>query len=149
MNFWKNLKRPFFILAPMADVTDMAFRQIVCETGKPNVFFTEFVSADGLCSEKGRPKLLPHLKFGENEPPSVAQFFGSKPENFYKCAQLAVELGSYGIDINMGCPAGKLVQQDSGAGVMLNPALAEEIIRETKRGAGNLPVSVKTRIGYN
>lgn len=133
----------------MADVTDMAFRQIVCETAKPDVFYTEFVSADGLASEKGRPKLLPHLKFGENERPIVAQFFGSKPENFYKAAQLAVELGFDGIDINMGCPAGKIVKQDSGAGLILNPSLAQEIIRETKRGAGNLPVSVKTRIGYN
>ncbi len=133
----------------MADVTDTAFRQVVLETGKPDVFYTEFVSADGLCSEKGRPKLLPHLKFSENERPIVAQFFGSKPENFYTCAQLAVELGFDGIDINMGCPAGKVVKQDSGAGLILNPALAQQIIRETKRGAGSLPVSVKSRIGYN
>ena len=133
----------------MADVTDMAFRQIICETGKPDVLFTEFVSCDGLCSEKGRPKLMPHLKFGENERPIVAQFFGANPENFYKCAQLAVELGFDGIDINMGCPAGKVVKHDSGAGLILNPELAKEIIRETKRGAGGLPVSVKTRIGYN
>lgn len=133
----------------MADVTDMAFRQVIVQSGKPDVLFTEFVSCDGLCSEKGRPKLLPHLKFKENERPIVAQFFGSKPENFYKCAQLAVELGFDGIDINMGCPAGKIVKQDSGAGLILNPELAKEIIRETKRGAGELPVSVKTRIGYD
>jgi tRNA-dihydrouridine synthase len=79
----------------------------------------------------------------------VAQFFGSKPENFYFCAKLAVELGFDGIDINMGCPAGKIVKQDSGSGLILNPKLAQEIIRETKQGAGDLPVSVKTRIGYN
>ena len=133
----------------MADVTDMAFRQVIVECGQPDVLYTEFVSCDGLCSEKGRPKLLPHLKFKENERPIVAQFFGSKPENFYKCAQLAVELGFDGIDINMGCPAGKIVKQDSGSGLILNPSLAQEIIRETKRGAGDLPVSIKTRIGYN
>src|SRR3989344_3855972 len=148
-NFWKQLEKPFFILAPMADVTDMAFRQIIVETGKPDVLFTEFVSCDGLCSEKGRPKLMPHLKFGENERPIVAQFFGATPENFYKCAQLTVELGFDGIDINMGCPSGKIVKHDSGAGLILNPELAKEIIRETKRGAGGLPVSIKTRIGYN
>ena len=147
--FWQKLKRPFFILAPMADVTDMAFRQIVVEIGKPDIFFTEFVSVDGLCSEKGLPKLLPHLKFKENERPIVAQFFGSKPENFYKCARLAVGLGFDGIDINMGCPAGKIVKQDSGAGLILQPEVAKKIIQETKRGAGKLPVSVKTRIGYN
>jgi nifR3 family TIM-barrel protein len=148
-NFWKQLPKPFFILAPMADVTDMAFRQIVVECGKPDVLYTEFVSADGLASEKGRPKLLPLLKYQENERPIIAQFFGSKSENFYKAAQLAVELGFDGIDINMGCPAGKIVKQDSGAGLILNPILAQEIIRETKRGARNLPISVKTRIGYN
>jgi len=148
-NFWGKLKKPYFILAPMADVTNSAFRQIICDTGKPDVFYTEFVSADGLCSEKGRPKLMPHLVFKENERLIVAQFFGANPENFYKCAQLAVELGFDGIDINMGCPAGKIVKHDSGAGLIRNPELAKEIIRETKRGAGGLPVSVKTRIGYN
>ena len=155
-NFWQKLtlrqaqgkKRPFFILAPMADVTDMAFRQIILSCAKPDVFFTEFVSADGLCSEKGKPKLMPHLKFKKNERPIVAQFFGANPDNFYKCAKLAKKLGFDGIDINMGCPAGKIVKHDSGAGLMRNPELAKEIIRETKRGSGGLPVSVKTRIGY-
>lgn len=140
---------PFFVLAPMADVTDMAFRQIVVECGKPDVLYTEFVSADGLCSAKGRPKLLPHLKFKENERPIVAQFFGNDPEKFYECAKLAVELGFDGIDINMGCPAGKVVKKGDGASLILNPELAQSIIRETKRGAGSLPVSVKTRIGFN
>src|SRR3989338_4834772 len=148
-NFWEKLKGPYFILAPMADVTDSAFRQIVLNCSPPDVFYTEFVSADGLCSEKGKPKLMPHLAFKENERPIVAQFFGANPENFYKCAQLAVELGFDGIDINMGCPAGKIVKHESGAGLIRNPELAKEIIRETKRGAGSLPVSVKTRIGYN
>ncbi|MBX4190009.1 tRNA-dihydrouridine synthase [Candidatus Parcubacteria bacterium] len=148
--FWKQLKKPFFTLAPMMDVTDLAFRQIVIECGRPDVFFTEFVSCDGLCSEIGRPKLLPHLKFKENERPIVAQFFGSKPENFYKCAQLAVELGFDGIDINMGCPENRVVsKQGAGAALILKPELAQEIIKETKRGAGDLPVSVKTRIGFN
>jgi len=142
----------------MADVTDMAFRQIIVSCGKPDVFYTEFVSVDGLCyalKNSGskileiQAKLMPHLKFKENERPIVAQFFGSKPENFYKCAQLAVKLGFDGIDINMGCPAGKIVKNDSGAGLILNPELAKEIIRKTKKGSGDLPVSVKTRIGYN
>src|SRR3989344_7348518 len=109
-NLWQKLKRPFFILAPMADVTDSAFRQIVLSCGRPDVLYTEFVSCDGLCSEKGRPKLMPHLKFKEDERPIVAQFFGATPENFYKCAQLAVELGFDGVDVNMGCPAGKIVK---------------------------------------
>lgn len=155
-NFWEKLTvlrqaqgKPFFILAPMADVTDMAFRQIVVSCSKPDVLYTEFVSCDGLCSEKGKPKLMPHLAFKENERPIMAQFFGANPDNFYKCAQFAVELGFDGIDINMGCPAGKIVKHDSGAGLIRNPELAKKIIQETKRGAGSLPVSVKTRIGYN
>ena len=127
----------------------MAFRQIVVSCGKPDVMFTEFVSCDGLCSEIGKPKLLPHLKFSDNERPIIAQFFGSKPENFYRCAQLAVELGFDGIDINMGCPASKVLKQGSCASLILNPELAKNIIAETKRGADSLPVSVKTRIGYH
>ena len=79
-NFWGQLEKPFFVLAPMADVTDMTFRQIICETGKPDVFYTEFVSAAGLCSEKGRPKLLPHFKFGENERAIFAHKFRSVPQ---------------------------------------------------------------------
>lgn len=156
-NFWTELKKPFFVLAPMADVTDSAFRQIIIECGrstgltvnKPDIFYTEFISCDGLCSEKGKSKLMPHLAFKNNERPIVAQFFGANPENFYKCAQLAVELGFDGIDINMGCPAGKIVKHYSGAGLIRTSELAKEIIRETRRGAGGLPVSIKTRIGYN
>src|SRR3989338_1390608 len=148
-NFWQKLNRPFFILAPMADVTDSAFRQIILSCGKPDIFYTEFVSADGLCSEKGKLKLVPHLAFKKNERPIVTQFFGANPENFYKCAQIAVKLGFDGIDINMGCPDRKVLKQGGGAALILKPELAKEIIRETKRGADNLPVSVKTRIGYN
>lgn len=154
--FWEKLKtlrqaqgKPFFILAPMADVTDMAFRQIVISCGKPDVLYTEFVSADGLASEKGRPKLITHLKYAENERPIVAQIFGSYPENIYKSSKLVADLGFDGIDINMGCPAGQIVRQNSGAGLIRNPKLAKEIIKEAKRAVVNLPVSVKTRIGYN
>lgn len=144
----------------MSDVTDMAFRQIVCDCGKPDVLYTEFVSADGLNyvmkagpadakAMAGKAKLLPHLSFKENERPIVAQIFGSVPEHFYECAKLIAELGFDGIDINMGCPERKILKQNSGAALINNPELAQQIIIETKRGAGNLPVSIKTRIGYN
>ena len=147
-NFWKKLKRPIFCLAPLADVTDCALRQIIAKYGKPDIFFTEFVSADGLCSI-GREKLLIDLKYGENEHPIVAQIFGSKPENIKEAAKLCKELGFDGIDINMGCPEASVVKQCSGAGVIQNPKLAREIIRAAIEGAGGLPVSVKTRIGFN
>jgi len=150
-NFWSKLKRPIFALAPMADVTDAAFREIIAEKGKPDVMWTEFVSADGLARapEEGRKKLLKDLIFSEAERPIVAQFFTSTPENMRKAAALARELGFDGVDINMGCPAKVINRQDAGACLIKNPELAVEIIRAAKAGAGELPVSVKTRIGYN
>lgn len=145
--FWKKLKRPIFALAPMANVTDAAFRFMIAKYGKPDVTWTEFVSCDGLMSE-GRENILIDLKYDETERPIVAQIFGSKPENFYKTALFLQELGFDGIDINMGCPDKNVEKQGAGASLMKDPKLAAEIIRETKRGAGKLPVSVKTRIGY-
>lgn len=133
----------------MADVTDSAFRRLIAKYGKPDVMWTEFVSCDGLCSLKGRQALSANLKYTPMERPIVAQIFGSRPENFYQCAKLLKKLKFDGIDINMGCPDRRVEKQGGGAKLMLNPALAQEIIRQTKRGAGGLPVSVKTRIGYN
>ncbi len=147
-NFWQKLKKPFFVLAPMADVTDVAFREIIAKYGKPDVFFTEFVSCDGLMS-KGKEALLVDLKYTEKQRPIVAQVFGSKPENFYKTAKLIKKLGFDGIDINMGCPDKNIEKQGAGAALIKNPKLAQEIIKMTKKGAGDMPVSVKTRIGYN
>lgn len=162
MNFWKQLKKPFFILAPMEDVTDAAFRALVAEQPKrPDVFFTEFTSADGLAlaPEKGRRELMKKLDFRTNERPIVAQFFTSVPEYMEKAAALAVELGFDGVDINMGCPEEKIEKGQCGAALIKNPALARELIRAAKRGACHcasqtctttkcLPISVKTRIGY-
>jgi len=150
--FWKGLKKPFFAIAPMADVTDIAFREIIAKYGAPDVFWTEFVSCDGLCS-RGKEKLLIDLKFTKKQKPIVAQFFGATPKHFYECALLAGELGFDGIDINMGCPDRAVEKQGASAALMKNPKLAQEIIKETKRGAESagrrIPVSVKTRLGYN
>lgn len=155
--FWGKLKKsasasgrdgPFFVLAPMADVTDAAFRKIILETGRPDVFYTEFISAAGLASEKGRPRLIKNLEYSESEHPIVAQFFGSNPEHFRICAKLARERGFDGIDINMGCPDRKVIKQGAGIGLSKSPMLAKEIIAAAKEGAGDLPVSVKTRLGY-
>ena len=146
--FWNNLQKPFFVLAPMADVTDAAFRSIIAKYGKPDVFFTEFVSCDGLLSE-GREHLLRDLEYSEKERPIVAQIFGGKPEHFYECAKLIAKLGFDGIDINMGCPDRSVEKQGAGAALMKDPKRAREIIAQCKRGAGDVPVSVKTRIGYN
>lgn len=145
--FWSTLSKPIMVLAPMADVTDAAFRRLIAKYGKPDVMWTEFVSCDGLCSP-GRPNLLHDLWYDESERPIVAQIFGGKPQNFTETAQLMQELGFDGIDINMGCPSKDIEKSCAGAALIKNPELAAEIIRATKAGAGNLPVSVKTRIGY-
>ena len=150
-NFWLNIKKPVMVLAPMANVTDVAFRSIIAKYGKPDVFWTEFVSADGLAlaPEEGRKKLLTDLEYSESERPIVAQFFTSKPENMKKAAELAVKLGFDGIDINMGCPDKTIEKQKAGAQLMKDVSLARELIRTAKEGAGGLPVSIKTRTGYN
>ena len=147
--FWGQLDEPFFALAPMYDVTDEAFRRIIAKYSNPDVIFSEFVSVDGLAHPVGREKLMHHLWFDESERPVVAQVFGVNPENFYKGAQLCKSLGFDGIDINMGCPEKNIVRQGTGAGLILEPAHAREIIIATKEGAGEMPVSVKTRIGFN
>ncbi len=146
--FWKTIKKPIICLAPMADVTDAAFRQLIAHYGKPDVMWSEFVSCDGLCS-LGRAKLLHNLEYTPAERPIVAQFFTSKPEYMRECAKLAVELGFDGVDINMGCPDRNVEKQGAGASLIKNPALAKELIVAAMEGAGELPVSVKTRIGYN
>ncbi len=148
-NLWEKLNKPIHILAPMADVTDAAFRQIISKYGKPDVMWTEFVSVDGLCSEQGRKKLLIDFWFTQGERPIIAQIFGSKPENFKQVAALIASLGFDGIDINMGCPDRKVEKQKAGAALIKEFELAKEIIKATKEGAPHLPVSVKTRLGYN
>lgn len=132
----------------MDDVTDAAFRRIIAKYGKPDVMFTEFVSADGLCSP-GRDNLLHELWFDPTERPIVAQIFSANPDKIRDSAALVRELGFDGIDINMGCPSRDIEKTGAGACLIKNPDLAIEIIRAAKEGAGDLPVSVKTRIGYN
>ncbi len=148
-NFWLQLKKPFFVLAPMADVTDCAFRQIIAKYGKPDVFWTEFVAADGLAHPKAREKLLIDLRYTGDEHPIVAQIFGSNPDNIREAARLCRELGFDGVDINMGCPDRSIEKQGAGACMIKNPEQAKMVIRAAIEGAGDIPVSVKTRIGYN
>ena len=151
-NFWQTLKRPFFVLAPMLDVTDAAFRAMFAKYGKPDVFWTEFVSADGLAS-RGREKLLPMFQYTEAERPIVAQIFGARPENIKIASALAAELGFDGVDINMGCPDKAVLKQGAGAALINNPKLAREIIRAAHEGIASvgrdIPVSIKTRVGFN
>ncbi len=152
--FWSRLSKPFFVLAPMADVTDPAYRKLIAQYGKPDVTWTEFVSADGLFhmrEKKGIPDaenpLMRDLLFTPGEHPIVAQLFSSNPEAMAYAAQLCATLGFDGVDINMGCPDKSIEKQGCGAAMIKNPALAKEIIKAAR--TSGLPVSVKTRIGYN
>ncbi|MEK7552707.1 MAG: tRNA-dihydrouridine synthase family protein, partial [Patescibacteria group bacterium] len=145
--FWEKLPKPFFVLAPLANVTDAAFRRLIARCGKPDVLWTEFVSADGLMS-RGRDKLLPDLIFTPAERPIVAQLFSARPEVLEPAAKLVAALGFDGLDLNMGCPDRQVEKQGAGAALIKNPTLARELIRAARAGAGGLPVSVKTRIGY-
>lgn len=147
MNFWNNLSRPFTILAPMEGVTDVVFREIIAEIGRPDVFFTEFTNCDGIMSE-GREKVEQSLKFTKKQSPVVAQIWGKNPKTFYETAKYCRSLGFDGIDINMGCPDRVIVNRGSCAALIRNPNLAKEIVDATKEGAGDLPVSVKTRLGF-
>jgi nifR3 family TIM-barrel protein len=139
------------VVAPMADVTDIAFRTMISKYSKPfgpDVMWTEFVSADGLCSA-GREVLKRDLEITDIERPVVAQLFTSTPENMKKAAALCRELGFDGIDINMGCPDKSIEKQGAGAAHIKDWRTAQKVIRAAQEGAEHLPVSVKTRIGYN
>lgn len=136
------------VSAPMSGVSDEPFRLMLLKYGKPDVFWTEFVSVEGLFS-KGRDYCLNLLRHDKNERPIVAQIFGADPANFERAAELIAELGFDGIDINMGCPDKDIEKQGAGAALIKNPQLAKEIIRAVKRGAPKLAISVKTRIGYS
>ncbi len=182
MNFWQDLPKPFFVMAPMADVTDAAFRYLFAKYSKyggqdigtygeftphlhasdgPDVIWTEFVSCDGLWhtrEKQGMPDsenpLMRDLLYSEAERPIVAQLFSGKPEMMEYGARLVRELGFDGVDINMGCPDRTIEKQGSGASLIKNPTLARELIDAAKQGArmgeaDGIPVSVKTRIGYN
>lgn len=145
-NFWSELPRPFFILAPMEDVTDIVFRHVVREAARPDVFFTEFTNTESFCHPEGIHSVRGRLTFSEDEQPMVAHIWGDKPEQFRETSIQLAKMGFKGIDLNMGCPVANVAKKGKGSGLILRPDVAAEIIQATK--AGGLPVSVKTRLGY-
>lgn len=165
-NFLNKLpkNKPFFCLAPMADVTDAAFRRMFAKYGKPDITWTEFVSADGLAS-KGRDVLKYDLLYTEKERPVMVQLFSSNPVKMRESAAYCAKLGFDGIDINMGCPDRSIEKQGAGAAMIKDMDKAGKIIQAVKdgikdarevassatlrRGGKDVIVSVKTRIGYN
>ena len=145
-NFWLDLPRPFFILAPMEDVTDTVFRHVISEAARPDVFFTEFTNTESYCHPEGKDSVRGRLTYTEDEQPLVAHIWGDKPEYFRQMSIGMNELGFRGIDINMGCPTFNVATKGKGSGLIRRPDVAADIIQATK--AGGLPVSVKTRLGY-
>ncbi|EOB8950227.1 tRNA dihydrouridine synthase [Staphylococcus aureus] len=145
-NFWSELPRPFFILAPMEDVTDIVFRHVVSKAARPDVFFTEFTNTESFCHPEGIHSVRGRLTFSEDEQPMVAHIWGDKPDQFRETSIQLAKMGFKGIDLNMGCPVANVAKKGKGSGLILRPDVAAEIIQATK--AGGLPVSVKTRLGY-
>ncbi len=148
LGFWWALPKPFFVLAPLADVTDAAFRRLIASYGKPHALWTEFTSADGLCGVRHEP-LWCNLLYSEAERPIVAQLWSANPAAMEQAAALVARLGFDGIDINMGCPDRRVERRGAGAALCQQLALAQALIRAAQRGAGDVPVSAKIRIGYD
>ncbi len=146
INFWQKLAKPFLVLAPMDDVTDNSFREMMTVLPRPDVFFTEFTSADGLIYNK-TGVVAKKLEFSDKQRPIVAQIWGTNLETLEQAARIVQKLGFDGIDINMGCPVKTVVKRGAGGGLVKNVDLSLKIIAAVKKGAPKLPVSVKTRLG--
>lgn len=144
-NFWTQLPKPFFILAPMEAVTDVVFRHVVARAAPPDIYFTEFTNAASYCSKKGIHSTRGRLAFTKDEHPMVAQIWGKNPEQFEIMSKGLAEMGYKGIDINMGCPDKSVVHGGSGSGLIRTPELAAQLIAAAK--TSGLPISVKTRLG--
>ena len=143
-NFWQKLKKPILALAPMAGITDSAFRQI-CRKHGADVVYSEMASVSALYFKP--EKTLELVKFEKTERPYVIQLFGKHPEHFAKAAKIISEkVKPDGVDINFGCPAKKVFGHGSGCALMPQKKLAREIISAVCENT-KLPVSLKIRAG--
>ena len=143
------ITKPFFVLAPMDDVTDIVFRLVIGSLAPPDVYFTEFVNVDGLQS-RGRKRIIHKLWLEKTNTPVIAQIWGKTPVNYEKVASELVEMGFAGVDINMGCPDKSVVKNGCCSALINNRDLAGQIISSVKKGVnGQIPVSVKIRTGFN
>lgn len=157
-NFWDEIQKPIFALAPMEDVTDTSFREVVARLADPkylSILYTEFTSVDGMNHPVGKIRVGERLIVSESERQVlkqkniklIAQIWGKKPELFHKiAAEITSEYDFDGLDINMGCPVKNVVKNGCCSALINEPNLAKEIVLATKE-ATHLPVSVKTRTG--
>ena len=143
---WGTVKKPYVILAPMAGYTDSSFRQLVKKIAPPVICITELISADGLAYAS--KKTLKMLEFDEIERPNILQLFGKRIEHFKKAVKIAEEAGFDGVDINMGCPARKVIGSMHGSALIKTQELAFKIVEICATNT-KLPVSVKTRLGWD
>ena len=148
MDIWNSLKKPFLILAPMEGVTDIAFRQVIAQAGRPDLFYTEFTNVSSYASEKGRANALERLQIAPSDSPIIAQIWGKNPEHFAAISYALQSLGFSGIDLNFGCPDKHVNKAGGGAAMIRTPELAVECFRNAKKST-NLPVSIKTRLGWS
>ena len=145
---WDDLKKPILILAPMEGVTDILFRQVIAKAGRPDLFFTEFTNVSSYASEKGRANALERLEIAPTDSPIIAQIWGKNPEHFAKTTKALESLGFSGVDLNYGCPDKHVNKAGGGAAMIQTPNLAIECFENAKK-ATNLPVSIKTRLGWS
>lgn len=146
-NFWDQFSDGFSCLAPMEAVSNIAFRQVVAQAARPNIFFTEFTNVNSFMSEAGRVHALRRFRFEPHEQPIVAQIWGTEPAYFAETAKALGTLGFQAVDINMGCPERHVVASGGCSALIRTPDLARAIIRAAKTAGPS--ISVKTRLGFS
>ena len=139
--------RPATVLAPMAGITDTVFRRFIRNLGGCGLMMTEFTSADGLTRHRDK-KAQRYLTFYGNEHPISAQLFGSDPRTLADAARVVQDMGFDLVDLNLGCPAKKVVTCNGGSGLLRNLPLIRSIF-ESVRAAVTIPLTVKFRAGWN
>jgi len=147
-HIWQRLPKPFFVQAPMEDVTDSVFRQILNYVGAPDLYFSEFTNVDGIVNGNSA-YIEQRLQFTPVESPIIGQIWGNNEENYIKASEILRKRGYDGIDINMGCPVKDVVKNGCCSALINNPKLAGVLYNAAKNGGENLPVSIKTRIGFS
>jgi nifR3 family TIM-barrel protein len=144
-NFWKKIKKPILVLAPLAGITDAPMRRL-CRGFGADVVYSEMTSIDGLFYDSRNT--INYLKMLRGEKPTVLQLFGKRPELVKKAVEMVEEAGFSGIDLNFGCPAKKVVNHEGGVTLLRNLNLCHELVQAVCE-ATKLPVSVKTRTSIN